>query len=369
MRNVFQRIAIIGVGLIGGSLGLAIKKDKFANHVIGIDINQANLELAQQLGAIDQASLDYDLISTVDLVILAAPITVNLKVLRQIEPLLKPGAIITDVCSTKGDFVRECGQILTNNPFVGGHPMAGAEVAGVGGADPYLFENAIYLLTPTTDTDPAALTKVKTLVEGIGARVMIVDPDEHDFMVAAVSHLPHLVASTLVNTAAELEDDHPLTLVLAAGGFKDTTRIASGNPTLWKDICFNNQDKLVAMIERFEKHLASFKMQLTASLDQEFEADLQLAKNMRDKIPKKLKGYWPFLEELIVTIPDQPGTIGLVAVILGQQGINIDDIEILHVREGEGGTLRLGFAQEDSASKAMKTLKKHGFVARIKDIN
>lgn len=366
MEKTFPRIAIIGVGLIGGSLGLAIKKDKLADHVIGIDINQSDLKLAQKLGAIDQFSLDYELISTVDLVILAAPITVNLRILREIEPQLKPSAIVTDVCSTKGNFVRECEQILTKNSFVGGHPMAGAEVTGVGGADPYLFENAIYLLTPTSSTDPVALAKVRILIEAIGARVMVVDPDEHDLMVAGVSHLPHLIASTLVNTVAEIEADHPLTMLLAAGGFKDTTRIASGNSALWKDICFNNRDKLLLMIEGFEQQLAKFKKQLDTNSEQKFQSNLQHAKDVRDKIPKKLKGYWPFLEEVIVTIPDKPGMIGQVAAILGKEDINIDDIEILHVREGEGGTLRVGFSKAEAAPVAVELLTEHGFIARIK---
>jgi prephenate dehydrogenase len=213
------------------------------------------------------------------------------------------------------------------------------------------------------------LAKVQKVVEEIGARVMIVSPDEHDVMAAAISHLPHLVASTLVKTAAKIDIDNPNTLLLAAGGFKDTTRIASGNPSLWKDICFSNKTELLNMIEVFKEEFVEFERQLAFGLTDQFESDLRFAKTVRDKIPAKLKGYWPFLDEIIVTIPDKPGMIGQVAAILGEQAINIDDIEILHVREGEGGTLRLGFAKEGLAKKAVQVLEKHGFSTRMKAID
>lgn len=370
MGKMFRQIAIIGVGLIGGSLGMAVKKHKLVDKVIGIDVTEDHLALAKDFGAIDQGSTSYDAVAEAELVILAAPITVNLDILQQIKSFLKPQAIITDVSSTKGNFVRNCERALTgSNYFVGGHPMAGSETAGIKGADPYLFENAIYLVTPTEQTNENALAKVKKLVEQVGAHCILVAPAEHDTMVAAVSHLPHLVASTLVKTAAKIDAEYPLTLMLAAGGFKDTTRIASGNADLWTDICFSNKTELLKMVTIFKQQLTSFGDKLTAGLNEEFAADLQSAKNVRDEIPAKLKGYWPFLEEIIVTIPDKPGMIGQVAAILGSQSINIDDIEILHVREGEGGTLRLGFAQNGLAPAAVNILKEHGFLARMKVVD
>ncbi len=368
MPALFRKVAIIGVGLIGGSLGMAIKKDKLADWVIGVDVENQELQLAKELRAIDAGYLEFtDQVADADLVVLAAPITINFNILETIKPKLKPGTIITDVGSTKGDFVRACQSVLGDQYFfVGGHPMAGSETTGVKGADPYLFENAIYVLTPTKETDATALTRVKLLCEGIGSRLVEIDPDEHDLLVAAISHLPHLVASTLVNSVAAIEDAHPHALMLAAGGFRDTTRIASGNPRLWRDICFSNQDQLLRMISIFKENLNSFETQLRGTLKQEFEQSMAQAKDVRAKIPAKLKGYWPFLEEIVVTIPDKPGLIGKVAAILGRQGVNIDDIEILRVREGEGGSLRLGFAQVDAADKAVKILGEHGFLARAR---
>lgn len=367
MKAVFHRVAIFGVGLIGGSLGMAIKKHGLAEQVIGFDIDQANLQLAVELQAIDQGfvQVEPEQLSEADLVVLAAPITVNLNILKSIKAYLKPEVIITDVGSTKADFVKACEELLTEeHHFVGGHPMAGAEVAGVQGADPYLFENAIYILTPTERTKQHVTIKLQYFFEKIGARVMLIDPIEHDLLVASISHLPHLIASTLVNTVASMEEDHPLALVLAAGGFRDTTRIASGDPSLWKDICFSNREQLLKMIQLFKEQLLILEKQLAASERDEFEASLAKAQKTRAKIPAKMKGYWPFLDEIIVTIPDRPGTIGQVAAILGEQGINIDDIEILRVREGEGGSLRLGFATMGAADKAIEILAKHDLVAR-----
>ncbi|MFB5066496.1 MAG: prephenate dehydrogenase [Candidatus Wallacebacter cryptica] len=367
MAVIFDQMVIIGVGLIGGSLGMAVRKHGLADKVVGIDLDENSLQMAKELGAVDTYALDYSPVRDADLVVLAAPIFSNLKILENIRGYLAPQAVVTDVGSTKSEFVAQAEQLLPNNAFVGGHPMAGAETAGVGGADPYLFENAFYLLTPTETTDPQALGRVRNLVEGVGARALVLDPDTHDKITAAISHLPHLAAAALVQTAAELAGEHPMTLALAAGGFKDTTRVASGNPGLWKDICFSNKEQVIAMIDRFTNCLNEMKRALAEELRPDFEMQLAAAKTVRDQIPAKMKGYWPFLDEIIVTIPDRPGMIGQVAAILGGQDVNIDDIEILRVREGEGGTLRLGFAKIGSAEKAVRILKEHGFPVRVRN--
>ena len=364
MGTIFEQVVIIGVGLIGGSLGMALRKHRLAKKVVGIDLDPKSLALAQDLGAVDEWDTGYAPVKDGELVVLAAPIGANLSILEKISPLLPPQAVVTDVGSTKSEFVANAERVLANkNPFVGGHPMAGAESSGVGRADPYLFENAFYLLTPTERTAVQALTRMEALVKGVGAKPMIMDPKTHDIIAAAISHLPHLGAAALVQTAAAVDAEHPATLALAAGGFKDTTRIASGNPGLWKEICYSNKEQIIRMIDQFAGHLFAMRQALAAGLEQEFEEQLVGAKAIRDQIPAKMKGYWPFLDEVIVTIPDRPGTIGEVAAILGAEKINIDDIEILRVREGEGGTLRLGFAKEGSAIRAVEVLKSRGYAA------
>ena len=369
MVTIFHKVVIVGIGLIGGSIGMALKKQGATQKIIGLDIDQNNLETAIQLQAIDEGYLviTKEVFKGADLVILAAPISVNINLLKEIKPLLDKATIVTDVGSTKEGFVKKCEEILGNEfYFVGGHPMAGSEIAGVKGADPYLFENAIYILTPTSRTSLTALNKMLELVEYLGARKVILKLEEHDLLVATISHLPHLVAASLVNTIGKVHDDQSKALLLAAGGFRDTTRIASGNPKLWRDICFNNKGKLLEVIKQFKECIENFESNLEFENPKDFIELLAEAKETRDDIPAKLKGYWPFLEEVIVMIPDKPGMIAKVASELSAAGINIDDIEILRVREGEGGSLRLGFASLGSAKKAVQILAEHGIIAREK---
>lgn len=244
--------------------------------------------------------------------------------------------------------------------------MAGSEIAGVNGADPYLFENAVYAVTPTRDVDGSVVERLTEFVRQLGAKPVVMDPDEHDLVVAAVSHLPHLAASSLVNTAALVEETSAFTLMLAAGGFRDTTRIASGDPGLWRDICFSNKEKLLEVIGLYRSMVDRVEREISAEDGENFLTFLADAKTVRDTIPRKLKGYWPHLDEVVVTIPDRPGMIGQVAALLGSHGINIDDIEILRVREGEGGSLRLGFAAINVSDRAVGILEGAGLIARKK---
>lgn len=365
---MFSRIAILGVGLIGGSLGMAVKKDGLAQHVMGFDVSAEILARAQELHAIDDGTLALEhAVKDADLIVLAAPISVNCALAERIRPYVKPHTLVTDVGSTKSQVVTSCQAALGPNiTFIGGHPMAGAETAGVDAADPYLLENAVYVLTPTSDVDSAVVDRLTQFVSRLGAKPVTMDPAEHDLVVAAVSHLPHLAASSLVNTAAAVEEQSPLTLMLAAGGFRDTTRIASGDPRLWRDICFSNKEKLLEVISLFRSMVERMEQDITAEDDMGFLKSLADAKTVRDTIPRKLKGYWPHLDEVVVTIPDRPGTIGQVAALLGVHGINIDDIEILRVREGEGGSLRLGFAAENVSDRAVAILEGAGLMARKK---
>ena len=222
MNPDFNRVAIIGVGLIGGSLGMSLRKNELVGEVVGVDSCVDNLHLAVELGAIDQyAASPAAGVAGADLVIIATPVGATILILHEIWPYLASGAVVTDVGSTKTKVVQEAENMLPPGiSFIGGHPMAGSEHNGIKGADPYLFENAFYLITPTTNSKPVALKKVKRLVAGIGAKVVEIEPEKHDLAVAAVSHLPHLLAASLVNTVVNLPESESI-LPLAAGGFRD----------------------------------------------------------------------------------------------------------------------------------------------------
>lgn len=366
MSKVFERICIIGIGLIGGSLGMAVIRRGLADEVVGVDVSIENLELARETGAIHRGTIDPAAgVQGANLVVLATPVGAYRNIFKLIAPHLAPGTIVTDVGSTKERVVREAEELLSpQTAFVGGHPMAGSEQAGVKGADPYLFENAVYLLTPTAQTNELALHKVSTLCAALGARVMNFAPVEHDRMVAAVSHLPHLIAATLVNTVGRVRQEYPHTLLLAAGGFRDTTRVAMGNPAMWRDIFLSNREHVLDMIGKFRETLSAIEEDIRGNAGESIYRGLEAAGELRKQVPAKLKGYWPELYEIVITVPDQPGMIAQVAAILAEEDINISDIEILRVREGEGGTIRLGFTAPGSDEAAVRILRSKGIMAK-----
>lgn len=365
MKPAFNRVAIIGVGLIGGSLGMSLCARGLAGEVVGSGSRVENLRLALELGAVQRIEdTPAEGVAGADLVIIATPVSVTIPVLLEILPHLSPGVVVTDVGSTKAGVVRKAESLLPSGvSFLGGHPMAGSEQAGVRGADPYLFENAFYVLTPTSKTSPEALETGRKLAGGVGARVVEMTPEQHDQAVAAVSHLPHLLAAALVNTALQMPDSDGI-LPLAAGGFRDTTRIAAGNPLMWRDIFMANRDQLLEMILRFQGELDLFKNAIEKGNDDEILSKLESARALRTTLPAKTKGYLPSLCEVLLNVPDQPGVIARFTAYLAEAGINVVDIEILRVREGEGGTIRLGFATEEEQDGAVQVLSEKGYTVR-----
>lgn len=367
MIPAFKKVAIIGVGLIGGSLGMSLRSRGLAEEVLGWGSALEDLRLAVELGAVDlYAASPAEGVAAADLVIIATPVSATLPVLCEILPHLAPGTVVTDVGSTKAAVVRAAENMLPPGiSFVGGHPLAGSEHHGVGGADPYLFENAFYLITPTPNTEKYALEKVGKLAMGVGARVVQIEPDRHDLAVAAVSHLPHLLAATLVNTVAHMPESDAV-LPFTAGGFRDTTRIAAGNPLMWRDIFETNRDQVLKMVRDFRGELDLFERLLQKGDMDAVQSRLADARDVRVSLPGGIKGYLPALFEIILTVPDQPGIIAGFTACLAENGVNITNIEILRVREGEGGTIRVAFATGQEQENAIRALRGKGYTARKK---
>lgn len=358
---LFQKVVIIGVGLIGGSLGMALCNRQLADVVVGVGRSEENLRAALQCGAVHRTAREpRRAAAEAEIVVLAAHLRANRELLKEIAPCLASGTVVTDVGSVKGDIVRLAGSVMREGPvFIGGHPMAGSERQGLTGADPYLFENAFYILTPLPDQPEWAVGKIRAMVRGIGARVIELAPEEHDLAVAALSHLPHLVSYALVNALASLPEGERF-LPLAAGGFRDTTRIALSNPFMWRDIFLANREMLLAMLDAYKRELALLEEAVRSASGDELEGRLQIAKEMRESLPVKTKGYLPVLFEILVAVPDRPGAIAGVAGILAREGVNIADIEIMRIREGEGGSVRLGFATGEEQEAAVAALRAAG---------
>jgi len=366
MKRLCERLAIVGLGLIGGSVGMALRRAEVVGEITGIDTDPNTREDAVRMGAVHRATGDLAAgVRQAEVVVIATPVGQIPLVLQAMADHLAPGTLVTDVGSSKGSVFLAASETLPPGVvFIGGHPMAGSERGGIAAADPYLFENAFYVLTPTPEQEEHFLTRrLLELVKATGARPVFMDPWEHDRVVAAVSHLPHMVASALVNTLAQVASSE-VYFSLAAGGFRDTTRIAGGDPFLWRDIFVSNKERVLEMIDAFQTALGSMRDMLAGGQEAELVAALDRARKVRQEIPAKVKGMLAPLCELVVVLADEPGAIGKVAILLAQEGINIVDIEILRVREGEGGTLRLGLGNRESVQRAVSVLRAAGFTAR-----
>ncbi len=284
MKNNFNKIVIVGVGLIGGSIGLKLKAKKCDAEIIGIDIENDLLDRARELGAIDHGTLSFaEGLVDADLLILATPVGSMRALVSAALPYLPINCIITDVGSSKVEINQIMEELLPEEMvFVGGHPMAGSEKAGIQAARDNLLHDAIYIFTPGVRTTPEALEQLKQFSMMLGAKPLVLSPQEHDDMVATISHLPHLMAASLVNTVTHM--GHEEALSLAAGGFKDTTRIAGSQPDMWVDICFANRDAIIAGLDKLSDEIEMLKDLLYAGKRVEFREKLAKAKELRDKI-------------------------------------------------------------------------------------
>ncbi|HBT46419.1 MAG TPA: prephenate dehydrogenase/arogenate dehydrogenase family protein [Peptococcaceae bacterium] len=366
---MIERACIIGLGLMGGSLGMALLKAGVAREIVGYDRQGRAVELALEVGAINRGADGLaEAVQGAELVFLALPVGTLPDVAGQIAPHVEPGTVVTDTGSTKGGLVPVLEEIFAGRAhYIGGHPMTGSERAGIGAADPYLFENAVYVLTPTPKTDGDALRRLEAVLKALGARILHLSADDHDRIVGAVSHLPHLLAVSLMGAASRLSREYPELLMLAAGGFRDTTRVAAGNPVMWRDIYLNNAEALLEVLELWQREIEALEDLIKARDGEGLEGVLEAARRLRLQIPGKQKGLLPALHEIVVTAPDKPGVLGFIGQVLGREGININDIEILRVREGEGGTIRLAFTDQAAAEEALAVLHRHGVTARRRD--
>lgn len=282
----FKKITIIGVGLIGGSLGLALKEKHLNFKIVGID-KQEIIEKAIARGAIDEGTVNLEEgIKEADIIIIATPVKTILNILTQINPFLKKGCLVTDTGSTKKQIVQKANKILSKDIFfIGGHPMAGSEECGIESADPYLFHNKTYILTPALKSNLRALKKLSLLIKMIGAKKLILDPLEHDRIVSAVSHLPQIIAVSLINTIGELAlRGNNYNYFKAVGeGFKDMTRIASSPYKMWEDICDTNQENILEIIQEFKNYLEVIEHKLKNnpnSLKEEFQKAIKLRETL-----------------------------------------------------------------------------------------
>ncbi len=351
--SVPGRVMIFGTGLIGGSVGMALRSRGWT--VSGVDADRSVSTRALELGALTAEGIDHQ----ADLTVIATPVHAAAEVIEEIlgSDAWNPEMAITDVGSVKSPLVAT----VDHPHFVGGHPMAGSEQMGIEGASAELFVGATWVLTPTGTTDPKAYARVRAVVADLGADVVDLAPEQHDSLVAVVSHVPHLTAATLMDLAAGLGQEHAALLQLAAGGFRDMTRIAAGQPSIWPDICDDNAEAIIETLDLLIADLAAMR-RLVAERDHDSLLEIldraavaRRALSVRAPRPEELV-------EVRVPVPDRPGVVAEILVLVTELGINIVDLEIAHSVEGDRGVLVL-VVDQLSAPTLLTTLAGRGYRA------
>lgn len=283
MSVIFERMAVVGLGLIGGSLAKAVKERKLVGDVLGIGRSEQRLKHARELGVIDSYSVQMDeILGEADLVVVATPVGVIIDLIKKMIPFLKKGTIITDVGSVKKKIVEKVEAFIPDSfYFVGGHPIAGTENSGFEASFSTLFEGRKYIITPVSTTNPQAMEKVKKLWTGVGSIVVSMNGEDHDEVLAAISHLPHIIAYSMVNSLLSIEGFEESIFSFSAGGFKDFTRIAASHPMMWRDIALMNKDKLLPAIKLFQEYLEELKEAIRSEDGEKLFSEFQ--KSMRFK--------------------------------------------------------------------------------------
>ena len=353
----------IGLGLIGGSIARALKeKHSQQIKIIAYDIDSATLSLAKEQEIADYVTTEIDeSFSSCDFLFLCAPVENNNDNLSFIKKYLSPECILTDVGSVKSGIHEQIAQAGLAGQFIGGHPMAGSERTGFANSKARLLENAYYILTPSSETNREQLNRYKTLVETMGAIPLVLDAARHDYVTAAVSHLPHVIASSLVNLVKNSDSAEGIMKMIAAGGFKDITRIASSSPDMWQQICTTNSLNISKLLENYIEDLTAIKKSIDSKNAEELTTFFDSARTYRDSFIDAGSGPIKKAHFLFVDIADEPGALAAIATILALNGISIKNIGITHNRELQEGALRIEFHEESSVSLARKLLSSKGY--------
>ncbi|SFS94614.1 prephenate dehydrogenase [Marininema halotolerans] len=365
-----SKVAILGIGLIGGSLALCIK-ERTDWVVSGYDTSEESLALATSAGMIDRGYTHLaEAIADADILVLAVPVNAAKELLNQVAMLpLKEGCIITDVGSTKGEIVAHARE-LKGLPatFIGGHPMAGSHHSGVQASHSLLFENAYYVLTPLPNTPLADVERLSRLLTiATRAKLVMMDPRYHDEVVGAISHLPHIIASGLVNQISRYNEQNEWYYRLAAGGFRDLTRIAAAHPIMWRDILLSNREAILPLMDDWIAEMSNARKAILDADADQIESFFTRAKISREGLPERVQGVLQSSYECYVDVPDSPGMIAGVAQLLADEKINLQNIGVMENREDRAGVLRLVFGDSDQQQRARDVLKRKKF--RVFDLD
>ncbi len=353
----------IGLGLIGGSLALALKRARPGCRIMVYTRTPATARQALEQGAVDLicASPSDPQFAACDCVFLCAPVGTNIEALRLLKDVVSERCILSDVGSVKTDIHEAAHEMGLDGRFIGGHPMTGSEKSGFANAQAHLFENAYYVITPSPGTPQEHIDACHALAAAIGSIPLVLDYRRHDYVTAAVSHLPHLIAAALVNTVHDLDSRDEIMKMIAAGGFKDITRIASSSPEMWEHICVSNNENISSVMDTFIALLEQSRAQMNSGDGKGIYRTFERSREYRDSFSSTSLGSIKKTYRIFCDIVDESGAIATIATTLAVNGISIKNIGIVHNREFEEGALRIEFYEESPSLKAAEVLRQHRY--------
>lgn len=355
-------IGFIGLGLIGGSIAKTIRRIHPDSFIVGYDTDTASINAALADKVLNEFydSID-ERFSSCDIIFLCAPVSVNIENIRRLREFIPSDVLITDVGSVKAPMQEAVGELDMEQQFIGGHPMVGSEQTGYVSASEYMIENAYYFITPSAMTQFRHTAMFSSFIQGLGALAVTLPPEEHDFITASLSHVPHIIAAELVHLVERGDSRNGMLRQLAAGGFKSMTRIASSSPVMWEQICMNNRANIRTLLSEMITDLK----EVIRHLDDEDSAFLntyfKTAGDYRNSVPEHAVGLFDKVHKIYIDIPDEPGTIANVTVQLALNNISIKNIGIIYNREYEEGSLEIEFYDDEACLKAADVLQKRNY--------
>lgn len=367
MNSLKLKAGFVGLGLIGGSIAKNIRRVHPDSYICAYDVDKEALKIAKNEGVLNEY---FDTLegtfSKCDIIFLCAPVSINVENLKKLKPYINPNCIVTDVGSVKTPMQEAVHNLNLESNFIGGHPMIGSEKTGYINANDHLLENAYYFVTPSNYTQFQLIPMFSSYIQSLGALPVTLKPEEHDFITASISHVPHIIAAELVQLVRRSDTNNGMLKQLAAGGFKDITRIASSSPVMWEQICMTNSGNIRNLLKDMVSDLQDIIKHIEELDGSYINKYFQEAGNYRNSIPEHSTGLFEKIYKISVDIPDEPGTIAMVTTILALHSVSIKNIGIVHNREYDEGALEILFYDEESCQKAAEVLQKKNYNVHIK---
>ncbi|MCP1101471.1 prephenate dehydrogenase [Aequitasia blattaphilus] len=357
------KIGFVGLGLIGGSIAKAVRLHHPDYELVGFDKNEESLSLAVKEKVLNASTnqIDHNFMDC-DFIFLCAPVSFNSAYLTQLKSYINKDCILTDAGSVKNGIHKEIEEVGLSSNFIGGHPMTGSEKSGYKNSKALLLENSYYILTPTQNISKVMIDRYKELIESIKALPFVMDYQTHDFVTGGMSHLPHVVAASLVLYMKEHDTDNHLMKQLAAGGFKDITRIASSSPIMWEHICLENKDNIIQILDDYMSILKDFKQEIKRGEGEKIHALFDSSRNFRNSISDFGSGALKKVYGLYCDLKDETGGIATIASALAKENISIRNIGIIHNREFEDGVLKIEFYKSEDLQRAKGILRREKYI-------